>query len=224
METTAESKIYSLNQLRWRIAQWGELLWWKQYLKSKSPGTYLQWKTAYWSDFLKKTDSCPLPDSTILDAGCGPAGIFLVFPHHKVVAIDPLLDRYEQNLQHFSKAEFPYTEFVTINMELYQPGKVFDWVFCINAINHVADLRSSMLRLANLTRKGGTLVISTDMHRFSLPRFFFRMWPWDLLHPQQLRLKDFENEMASAGFEIVHKYQLKKGLIFDYWAFKAVRR
>jgi len=62
---------------KWKIAQKLELKWWKNYLNKKDVDQYLQWKRDYWNQFLADiSESVSLqPDSNVLDAGSGPAGI-----------------------------------------------------------------------------------------------------------------------------------------------------
>ena len=64
--------------IRWKIAQFTERLWWKNYLRGKSPEDYLRWKQNYWLNFLQACgiEQNLLHGQNVLDAGCGPAGIF----------------------------------------------------------------------------------------------------------------------------------------------------
>ena len=75
---------------RWKIAQAAEIRWWQNYLKNKSTTEYADWKTQYWENLLEETGLTFLNESDkenpnkvenlrILDAGCGPAGIFMIF-------------------------------------------------------------------------------------------------------------------------------------------------
>ena len=90
--------------LRWKIAQAAEIRWWQRYLKNKDTGDYATWKKAYWTKLLSEIGLSALlnPNTAaqkILDAGCGPAGIFMVLtPQHQLTALDPLLNDYEKKL------------------------------------------------------------------------------------------------------------------------------
>ena len=128
---------------RWKIAQAAEIRWWQGYLKNKPTTDYAVWKTKYWQDLLaeiglnhKNTEG-----GKILDAGCGPAGIFMIFKNQDVDALDPLLDEYEAKLPHFRKENYPNVQFFSQPLESFADKKdVYNTVFCLNAINHVADL------------------------------------------------------------------------------------
>src|SRR5579863_2049095 len=144
--------------LRWKIAQWFELLWWKNYLSGKEKSKYLEWKKNYWKEILNKISSAvkiELSD-TVADLGCGPAGIFITLTDYKVTAVDPLMDEYEKQISFFRKEDYPNATFVCCAMEDFgsqgsavlgskvQSTEVekssetgFDVVFCMNAINHV---------------------------------------------------------------------------------------
>ena len=205
--------------LKWKIAQKLEISWWRRYLRSKSPDEYLCWKRNYWVDFLKKLDLKIPAGATVLDAGCGPAGIFTVFEKNKVVALDPLLDKYD-SLPHFQKKNYPNTNFINKPLETADLP-VFDWIFCLNAINHVADLEKSMDTIARSVSPGGRLVLSIDAHNFRFLKHIFRLLPGDALHPHQYDLREYENMVTSRGLELEQSVLIKKEFIFDYYALVA---
>lgn len=208
--------------LKWRLAQKLEINWWKRYLKTKSPEEYLAWKRNYWKDFLVKMDLKVAKNATVLDAGCGPAGIFIGFPKNPVTALDPLLDQYE-SLPHFQPKEYPNVNFISEPLESAQIPK-FDYVFCLNAINHVSDLSASMDKIADAVTEGGTLILSIDAHNFQFLKHIFRLLPGDALHPHQYDLAEYEQMVTSRGFEIINSVLVKKEFIFDYWSLVAVKK
>ena len=204
--------------IRWKIAQAAELKWWQNYLKNKDSKTYIEWKKSYWKDFLKKCNLY-LPDNSVcLDAGCGPAGIFIILENMKVFAVDPLIDKYEM-LEVFDKNLYPYVNFINSPIEHFNIEKQYDFIFCLNAINHVADLEKSISNLSALLKSGGTLVLSTDVHRHRLLKPIFRLLPGDILHPQQHSLKDYRKMLLDRKLEIADEILIKKTAIFNYYAF-----
>ncbi|OWY19650.1 class I SAM-dependent methyltransferase [Sphingobacteriales bacterium UPWRP_1] len=208
--------------LQWKLAQALEWRWWRQYLKGKSKPQYLQWKKQYWQGFLQQIATVlpPLnPTMRILDAGCGPAGIFTVFTQQQtVVALDPLLDQYQQKLPHFCPADYPNVQFICQPLEDYSPALPFDVVFCLNAINHVARIDQCMDNLAMATKPGGYLVLSIDAHNHPILKRLFRLVPADALHPHQYSLQEYEQLLVSRGFTMVKSLLLKQEFIFGYWA------
>ena len=108
-------------QLRWQIAQFFEMRWWRRYLSGKEKDAYLDWKKNYWRALLDRLDLSIPNGATVLDAGCGPAGIFTVLPTNKVDALDPLLDQYERHLPHFRKSDYPQVHFICAPLEQFEP-------------------------------------------------------------------------------------------------------
>lgn len=203
--------------MKWRLAQFLEIRWWQQYLRKKGKNTYLEAKRAYWRRVLDRLD-LHLPEAArVLDAGCGPAGIFMILSRHEVVAIDPLLAAYAEKLAHFSPEDYPRVHFETTMLEAYQAPKPFDYVFCLNVINHVADLRAGIAVLAKATKPEGKLIISIDTHRFWGLKWLFRLLPGDALHPHQHSLADYQAILGQQNFSLQQKVKLKPGWIFDYW-------
>ena len=210
--------------LRWQIAQFFELKWWQLYLKRREQKAYLDWKKAYWRRFLQEA-GLHLPDGyKVLDAGCGPAGIFILLDNQNVTAIDPLLNTYEAALPHFKKSQYPNVQFECTALEAFTAPAPFDAVFCLNAINHVADIHKCFRQLASLTKNGGTAAISIDAHKYQAIKKLFRAFPGDILHPHQYDQSEYIQMADAAGFAVDRMVLLEKGRIFDYVLLVAQKR
>lgn len=205
--------------LRWQIAQWFELKWWQRYLSGKDKAAYYAWKRQYWQELLDQiAEVLPAgPGQRIADLGCGPAGIFTVFADEKVTAVDPLLDSYEESLPFFDRRDYPYTTFVTQALEDFDAPQQFDITFCMNAINHVADIDLAYDRLVSCTRQRGYVVVSIDAHNHSFFRFLFRLVPGDILHPHQYALGEYEQCLSARGCRIERTVLLKKEFFFSHY-------
>ena len=205
--------------IKWRIAQKLELKWWQNYLKNKDVGEYLNWKKKYWSRFLEEIDLNIQSEQPkdILDAGCGPAGIFTILEDHKVTALDPLLETYDSQISHFSKTDYPNTHFIDAPIEALNEEKRFDVIFCLNAINHVADIELAYDRLFSALKPEGLLVVSIDSHKYGFLKRLFRLIPGDALHPHQYDLKDYQNFLTKRGGTIIKEVNQKPGNMFDYY-------
>lgn len=203
--------------IRWKIAQSAEIRWWQQYLRHKPKADYLLWKRQYWTDFLIEIGVQPSYSDRILDAGCGPAGIFTIFNENEVVAIDPLLDDYESKLDHFDRQQYPNVHFEHIALENYINNQPFSLVFCLNAINHVADLDHCFDQLVEQTEQGGTLVVSIDAHNYSVFKHIFRLLPGDILHPHQYDLEEYKTMLADRNISIQNTVLVKKEFLFNYY-------
>ncbi len=196
------------NELRWKIAQAAEIRWWQNYLNKKPKADYLDWKSKYWQNLLTQIGVAPASDEKILDVGCGPAGIFMVLKG-EVDAVDPLLDSYAEKLDHFDASAYPHVQFHALPFEQYETTERYDTLFCLNAINHVADLSLCFDKLVGLVKPGGKLVVSIDAHNFSFFKHVFRLLPGDILHPHQYDLKEYQKMLTTRNC------QLKKSVLFD---------
>jgi SAM-dependent methyltransferase len=203
--------------LRWRIAQFFEIRWWQRYLQTRDKAAYYDWKRAYWRDFLHKSGVEMGSRLCILDAGCGPAGIFTIFEDHEVIALDPLLGQYQSKIAQFDPADWPYVTFIEASLEDFKQEQAFDMVFCLNAINHVEDLALCFDRLVDLTQSGGQLLVSIDAHNYPLFKHVMRLIPGDILHPHQYDLKEYTTMLTDRGLHVTNTVRIKHEFIFDYY-------
>lgn len=205
--------------LKWNLAQKAELKWWENYLKGKDVEQYHTWKKQYWQKLLDIIEpTCPVkPGMDVLDAGCGPAGIFMNLSLCNVDAVDPLVDEYEKNLAHFKRSNYPNTQFFSLPIEKYSTTKKYDVIFCMNAINHVSDINFSYDLLAGMVKPGGKLVVTIDAHNHAFFKYLFRAVPGDILHPHQYDLKEYEHFITDRGFKMIQTEKLKHEFFFDHY-------
>jgi 2-polyprenyl-3-methyl-5-hydroxy-6-metoxy-1,4-benzoquinol methylase len=203
--------------VKWEIAQQLEHRWWKRYTEKKNPNAYLKWKSNYWKDLLSTVSTIfsIKSGSRILDVGAGPAGIYMVLNECDVTAVDPLFSAYEQ-LNIFSKQQYPNVHFHQSAVEAFTSKNVFDTACCINAINHFQSPEIALKVIYHNLIDGGKLLLTCDVHRHQLLKPFFRMFSFDALHPHQYDVDDLEQLFINTGFEILHLQQLKQGHIFNY--------
>lgn len=219
--------------VRWKIAQWFELKWWQRYFEGKDKVQYYDWKRQYWNKLLDQiADVLPLASAKhIADLGCGPAGIFTIFPDKEMVAVDPLLDEYASKLSFFDQKDFPYTTFVNQSLEEFDVLKAplgglgvekFDIVFCMNAINHVADINKAYDRLVEAASEAGSIVVSIDAHNHPFFKHLFRLIPGDILHPHQYDLAEYNAFLTSRGCIIAKAVLIKKEFFFSHYVVVAI--
>lgn len=204
-------------QLRWRFAQFCELLWWRLYLARKSKKEYLAWKRFYWTNFLKHNDITIPRGVSVFDAGCGPAGLYMILDQQHVDALDPLLDKYARAFRHFSPTDYPWVQFYCQSLESFEPPVQYDFVVALNAINHVDQLDKCLDKLAALAKPGGLLLISVDAHRYRWLRHIFKILPADILHPHQYTLMEYQAMLRRRGLQILKTTLLKKQAVFNYY-------
>jgi 2-polyprenyl-6-hydroxyphenyl methylase/3-demethylubiquinone-9 3-methyltransferase len=203
---------------KWRLAQKLEYKWWQRYLKQKDIDEYHVRKRGYWQKFLAVlSDYIPIPaGARVLDAGCGPAGIFMALENNQVDAIDPLLEKY-QHLAHFQPEKFRWTSYRAMMLESLDETEKYDFIFCLNVINHVNDIALCCDKLLRALKPDGYLVISTDAHRFRLLKKLFQLIPGDMLHPVQMSIAEFETVYTRGNAFVQNRILYKKGGIFDYY-------
>ncbi len=205
------------NELRWKVAQAAEIRWWQNYLRKKPKKDYLKWKLTYWNELVEATGGFPKPGSKVLDAGCGPAGVFMALGQCNVDAIDPLLDTYEEKIDHFKKEEYPHVDFFHTPLETFSPGVTYEYIYCLNAINHVADLDLCFDQLVNLLKPGGKLIVSIDAHNHGFLKRIFRLIPGDILHPHQYDLNEYKQMLIDRNCDLPQDILYKEELLFNYY-------
>lgn len=201
---------------RWKIAQFFEAWWWRWYRWGTSDEVYLAWKQMYWRRLLDRMDAWPQPGESVLDAGCGPAGVFIALPDVQVTALDPLLDRYRRSWRYLCPDRFPNVRFQSVALEQWVPEQRYDRLYCLNAINHVADLSRCLQNLSHALRPDATAYFSVDAHRFRWLEPVFRRIPGDILHPHQLGLAAYLSLFEELGLEVVRRQRIQRSPIFDY--------
>lgn len=218
-------KLATMNKIKWRIAQWFELRWWKNYLRNKNKLDYLTWKKNYWTGILNRISAeiKTEPTKAICDLGCGPAGIFIALPLNKVTAVDPLINEYEQQTPFFCKADYPNATFVQSSLEDFISTEKFDVVFCLNAINHVYDIEKGFEKLKEVCVPNGVVVVSIDTHNFSFFKYLFRWVPGDVLHPHQYDLEEYSTFLKNQRLGVVKTVLLKREFFFNHYLVVATR-
>lgn len=206
-----------MTKIRWKIAQAAEIRWWQNYLHKKDKNDYLKWKKTYWQNLLSKIGIEPEHEDRVLDAGCGPAGIFMLFDQQRVDAVDPLLNQYDEKLQHFDPQDYPNVTFYAQPLEQFESKEQYDQVFCLNAINHVADLQLCFEKLVNLVKPGGKLIVSIDAHNYWGFKKIFRLLPGDILHPHQYDLQEYEAMLLSRNCTLEQSVLYEKAFFFNYY-------
>ena len=206
-------------RLRWNAAQFAERNWWKKYLKNKDVKEYLVWKKKYWQTLL---ETCTKyfeikKEDNVLDAGCGPAGMYMSFEAHDTEAFDPLINHYENDLPHFKKEMYPAVSFVNAGLEDFSSTKKFDIIFCMNAINHVQDIEKSFDNLISYANKGAKIVVTIDAHNHAIFKHIFKLLPGDILHPHQYDLKEYQEMLTQRDCKMIATELLKHEFFFDHY-------
>lgn len=210
-----------MEKWRWQIAQQAEIRWWRWYLRNKPDEDYRRQKKQYWLKLISTYGLEPSTDAYILDAGCGPAGIFMALPNHRIDAVDPLLPAYEKNLRVFDKSHYPNTRFIHNRLEDFKDEQGYDYIYCMNAINHVDNIALSLDNLARCLKPTGKMILTVDVHRHNWLKGIFKVLPGDILHPHQYDADEYRRLLEARNMRIHHTKVLKRSAIFDYRLFVA---
>lgn len=213
--------------LRWKIAQWFELQWWRGYLRKKDKAEYLAWKKNYWNNLLDKIAGQVKikPTDSVVDLGCGPAGVFIALSLNKITAVDPLLEEYEKQTLFFKRSDYPDVKFVKSTIEDFDSaGAKYDVVCCMNAINHVHNMTRGFEKLREFCAENGTIVVSIDAHNFSFFKYLFRIIPGDILHPHQYSLKEYACFLNKGGWQVSQPVLLNHEFFFDHYVLLAKKQ
>lgn len=199
-------------------------MWWKRYLRKKAPDEYLRNKQAYWGRTLEQLEWDTQPQRRVLDAGCGPAGIFIhLHATEDVTALDPLLDRYEADLAVFYREDYPAVTFLTQPLEQAITVAPFQAIYCFNAINHVANWEAALDALTAAAAPGCRMILTSDVHRHRWLLPIFRLLPGDALHPQQHLAAAYREALVRRGWTIEREEIMRQEAIFNYVGWVVVR-
>lgn len=202
--------------LRWKIAQFAELLWWRWYLWGKPAGGYLHWKRRYWSAFFRRFAMELNPAGRLLEVGSGPAGAFLILPQEHLTVVDPLAGPYRRQFAQLSGSVVCDGDLVSEPFEKWESQERFDSIYCFNAINHTADLDICVAKMAQLLRPGGRLYLSVDCHRNRFLKSLFQRIPGDILHPHQYDAGEYSQLFLRQGLILCSCRLIQRQWIFDY--------
>lgn len=132
------------------------------------PDRYDEWFQTPIGSLVKRYESAlllellqPLPGETILDVGCGTGvftrDIFVLGP--RIVGLEisrPMLMRARQKMQAYS-----FHPIVGNMLSLPLADEVFDKTVSMTALEFVKDARGAVRELFRVTKKGGTVVVTT---------------------------------------------------------------
>ncbi|MEW6139821.1 MAG: class I SAM-dependent methyltransferase [Thermodesulfobacteriota bacterium] len=104
-----------------------------------------------------------LRGKTIIDVGCGPMGTMHFFPGSLKVGLDPLALHYQNAFDLVRHQDMQYIAARAENIPV--ADEVADYVFCVNAIDHVDDPRAVAAELTRVLKPGGKLLIQVEINK-----------------------------------------------------------
>ncbi|PYN36272.1 MAG: hypothetical protein DME01_08765 [Candidatus Rokuibacteriota bacterium] len=115
-------------------------------------------------------DSDWFRDKTVVSIGCGCTGDLAAFPAAVKIAIDPLLNLYQQLGMLLADETGGRTVYLSIGAEdLPLTDEVADVIICRNALDHMHDPSAALSELSRILRDDGALFVSVDIGGLPTP-------------------------------------------------------
>ena len=170
---------------------------------------YKRLRTVSNDPLLKRLNSCfseMNADSKVLDYGCG-AGDYAI--HFSSISKNVIgLDR---DVAHAKKNSKAVRWIAHSNTKLPFSANAFDFVMCVNVIEHMYDFSGTMSEICRVLNKGGKLFISTYDTEFFLHKILYdntHLYEWT------------ETEFTSFVGKYLHVHEaFKYGSFFNYYPF-----
>ena len=184
------AKLLSLfsKRLAWDLAQWGELTWHK---KDK-------WRQS--EDFVKSNHELFThfgfgPDDynnmTLIDLGAGSMLRSKYFKGAKIVAIEPLADKYLHNISSSDLHDSFKLYSIPAEQDLIELHESADFVMSINVIDHCYEFDKIIENVFGYLKPGKLAFLSFDSHEVA-----------DFMHPLVLTKNICSSKFTKLGFDI----------------------
>jgi len=168
-KTKAEREAQARNQ--------EEVNWWKHFIfKHFSPDRETSEKlflerfriecTKRWDYICEplSIDTYQYREAALLDIGNGPCGILNFIPGNIKVGIDPNNKMYRENEILYNVEEG--VRYITCPAEkLPLPGEYFDFISCVNVLDHVSDPQIVLDEIIRVLKPGGVFFLSVDTRK-----------------------------------------------------------
>lgn len=189
---------------RWEKAQQYEQNWWSERGEIINFQYYKVFASQLVSDLkliieIKK-------DPSILEVGCGPAGISTYLDSDRKYAIDPLND-YFVSVERFQQLRDQRTQYLTAKGEsLPYKEESFDLVIMDNVLDHCENPEQVMKETLRVMKKGGVLYFQQNVYtlwgkglRLGMEKFEI-----DKGHPHTFTKKDIYQLLNQIGLEVIY--------------------
>jgi SAM-dependent methyltransferase len=190
-----------MKSTRWKKAQKDEQRFWDWLNKSYGESTFVADVQDYFSKILNLTGLKFSETAHYLDVGCGPTPIFLALDKGKRIALDPLMDYYQNTYSHLRRLKD--VTWLTGKFEDWENKQIFNTVFMLNCLNHCEDLKTIVGKFNSFVAPGGNLVLTQHCHTQAwTQRFFAKTNSFiDTCHPHHFQKKDVIS-LLRKGFEL----------------------
>jgi SAM-dependent methyltransferase len=161
-------------------------------------------KMRHWPDY---KDLCGIG----LDLGCGPTSVFegslLTQQSATMYAVDPLLEHYQQMYTPAHPTVIYKTGYRDGDPLPFCNG-FFDYVFCINVIDHTEHHTQMLDEIVRTLKVHGTLFFMVNFDWMLTPPNHASLWNWEVVE------KEVSQRLFPERHTIVYEYDYKK---YSYW-------
>ncbi len=189
---------------RWEKAQKYEKDWWSQRAHSIN---FEYYKVFARELLLELKPIIEINQSTsILEIGCGPAGISTYIDSNFKHAIDPLNDFFE-SIESFQKQRDTRTKYLKAKGEnLPYEQETFDLVIMDNVLDHCEDPQKVMNETFRVMKMGSVLYFQQNVYTLwgKALRLGMEKFEIDKGHPFTFTKKDISLLLDRAGFEVLY--------------------
>jgi ubiquinone/menaquinone biosynthesis C-methylase UbiE len=147
---------------RWRIAQFAEKFYWKRAKDAYAGVAASVWlplakAATMWNNTVALGFSLnSFADKTVVEIGCGPAGISTVLNATVKIGLDPLASTYRREF----RTDMDECQYLTARGEdVPIRDNSADVIFCVNVLDHVMDPNSVLRETKRILRTDGILIL-----------------------------------------------------------------
>jgi SAM-dependent methyltransferase len=136
-------------------------------------------------------------DQLIVDLGAGSKLRSKCFRRARIVAIEPLANRFRESLSWSDLYEAERVYSVGAETVIPELDGSIAFIMCVNVLDHVYDYSKVLRNAYRMLKPGGELLLSVDLHSG---------YESDLMHPVNLDRSQLCATVCQAGFSILREY------------------
>ena len=186
------------------------------YYESGVKSNYLQrlWHKRKWENLEKLLGNA---QGKLLDIGCADGTITRRIAENKLKLRVWGVDYYRKAIDYAKSKKSRVIFACSDAREIPFKSSTFDFVTCIETLEHIPDSRKVLSEIHRVLKKGGTLIViqDTDSWFFNLIWFFWTKWKgkvWEGSHVNCMKPHELRRFLVEGGFKILEKRTTHLGL------------
>ncbi len=191
-----KSGIKGLKKIKWEILYYGDY-------------NIGHKERQYW--FVKAMDAIRVSGDNICDAGCGYGDYAILcgkrFPNARVLGLDFSEDNIASCIEKAKKESVGRVHFEVGDLRNLKYQNMFDFILCIDVLEHLTDDGAVLKRFWQALRKSGYLYIHVPLH---VEKYYFNKFRDKFATPDHIidgyKSEDIKKKVLTAGFAIEKEY------------------